>query len=111
MKFRDVNKDLLELVKCGKDTADYSDSDSDASDDEGLVHGTPVSVPYEFETGPVKELLPHSELNLSAPALKDLLSDTPCMPLSNSVSPQPSQKDVDDDAFVDFQFYPTLDNL
>ena len=107
VKFRDVKKDLLERVKAPEVIA--SSDDEGSSDEEPGFMDAP-STPRGPAAGPgpssqrsasVNPILPKSPLNLSAPALLDLLADMPQAPLR--VVPQASSPDTaDDDRLIDW---------
>jgi hypothetical protein len=88
VKFRDIEKDILNAVRCGlhedtnnldrdSDTGDESDSDEDSLDD-----GDSMGMPQHQVAGngkgiPLRPLAPESGANLLSPVLLDMLSDAP----------------------------------
>ena len=85
VKFRDVDKDILDAVRCGRhDDANSSDSDGDDSDkdEDSFENCDSVTMPHHREPNhsqdiPLHPLAPDSDANLSSPAFLDMLSDMP----------------------------------
>ncbi|KAL7280348.1 hypothetical protein ACG7TL_005266 [Trametes sanguinea] len=139
VKFRDINRDLLEAVQHRKppQSAEEDDSESDSSEDEAegptpprgsesalsnasrLTVATPAKSAAQGEdgsaataasrSGPVtaraSKLLPESQIDLTAPALLDLLSDKPSRPPSLPTAPANEPSPVPEaahDVFIEF---------
>jgi hypothetical protein len=86
VKFRDIEKDILDAVRCGRyedpsnadsDTEDESDRDEDSSDDDDFMTMPQRQVPDHGKGIPLRTLAPESGANLLSPALLDMLSDAP----------------------------------
>ncbi|CDO74690.1 hypothetical protein BN946_scf184960.g4 [Trametes cinnabarina] len=139
VKFRDINRDLLEAVQHRKppQSAEEDDSESDSSEDEAegptplrgsesalsnasrLTVATLAKSAAQGEdgsaataasrSGPVtartSKLLPESQIDLTAPALLDLLSDKPSRPPSLPTAPANEPSPVPEaahDVFIEF---------
>jgi hypothetical protein len=86
VKFRDIDKDILDAVHCGQyegtsnsdsDAEDESDKDEDIFDDDEFMTMPQQQVPNHGKGIPLRPLAPESGANLFSPALLDMLSDTP----------------------------------
>lgn len=124
MKFRDIHKDLLEMVQQCEEEEEAESEDHDPLDEDPddtlpqflqsrqqlmAASGTVSSSVDNARSGaatpsPVlsgKELLPTSIVNLHSPALLDLLSDTPRIIAPAGADPT-SSTDPQRDVFEDF---------
>jgi hypothetical protein len=88
VKFRDIEKDILDAVRCGRyedasnsdsdtDLEGESDGDEDNLDDSAFTTLPQHQVPDHGKGIPLHTLAPDSGANLLSPALLDMLSDTP----------------------------------
>jgi hypothetical protein len=87
VKFRDIDKDILDAVRHGRyedastnsdsDTGDESDRDEESLDDGDFMTMPQHQVPNHGRGIPLRPLAPESVANLLSPALLDMLSDTP----------------------------------
>jgi hypothetical protein len=88
VKFRDIEKDILEAVRCGQyvdsSNSETGDSDEGDEDKDGSDDGDSESmampqhqVPNHGKGIPLRPLAPDSGADLLSPALLDMLSDTP----------------------------------
>jgi hypothetical protein len=87
VKFRDIEKDILDAVRCGRHedasysdlagTEDESDGDEDSLDDRDSMTMRLQCGPDGGKDIPLHSLAPESGANLLSPALLDMLSDAP----------------------------------
>jgi hypothetical protein len=88
VKFRDIEKDILDAVRCGRyedtsnldtelDNGDESDRDEDSDDDGDFMTMRRHQLPNHGKGIPLRALAPDSGANLLSPALLDMLSDIP----------------------------------
>ncbi|KAJ8495349.1 hypothetical protein ONZ51_g1766 [Trametes cubensis] len=101
VKFRDIHKDLLEMVQQCEEEEEAESEDHDPLDEDPDDTLPQFLQSRQQHVLSGKELLPTSIVNLHSPALLDLLSDTPRIIAPAGADPT-SSTDPQRDVFEDF---------